>query len=109
MRSGLLLTATSAAVLPFIIHTACAAPAASTTSIQWFSCPQNETAEAPYDCGTLDVPLDYTNESAGTLELKMVRVNHTKEPFMGSILFNFGGPGISARSSLAFDGASFLE
>ena len=85
------------------------AAALPATAIEWFSCPQNETATAPYDCGTLDVPLDYQNASAGNLQLKLVRVNHTEEPFMGSILFNEGGPGLASRPLIASSGGVFLE
>jgi hypothetical protein len=80
----------------------------SAASIEWFSCPQNESTVAPYECGTLQVPLDYTNLTTGTLDLQMVRVNHTKEPFMGSILFNTGGPGLATRPLIAEAGFAFL-
>lgn len=54
------------------------------------------------ECGTLDVPLDYTaTDSADTLKLSLVRVPAVKKPASHSILFNFGGPGEEGRHTLA--------
>ena len=69
-------------------------------SIEWFPC--TLVAEGPPStCGTLAVPLDYTEQESGKLlNLSLVKVNATKEPFKGSILFNPGGPGLPGRSLL---------
>ncbi|KAK5941731.1 hypothetical protein PMZ80_005682 [Knufia obscura] len=104
MRSSLRVAAVSALFL-----TSTQAAPTSPSTIQWFACPQNESIVAPYECGTLQVPLDYTLPEYDTLELKMVRVSHTKEPFMGSILFNAGGPGLETRSLVAGGGEGLLE
>lgn len=47
----------------------------------------------PYECANLSVPLDYTNEDAGNLNISMIRVESLNKPSKGSILFNPGGPG----------------
>jgi hypothetical protein len=53
------------------------------------------------DCGALQVPLDYTEPSSNaTLHLELAKVPALIQPSRGSILFNFGGPGIPGRRSL---------
>lgn len=75
-------------------------PATPDSSINWFQCEQNTTW--PVTCGTLAVPLDYTNQTSGqTLELQLLKFNATKQPVRGSILFNPGGPGEVTREFLA--------
>ncbi|KAI0543991.1 TAP-like protein-domain-containing protein [Xylaria curta] len=75
-----------------------------TTGIQWQPCTAdiNDVAALPVECGTLNVPLDYTAvDSTETLELSLLRVPAIKNPSNHSILFNFGGPGLEVRRSLA--------
>lgn len=91
--------------------TICSLLAASTRAsllhnptIDWGSC-QNTTlaaiASAEYDCGTLAVPLDYTDSSRNdTIDLELARVPAPHQPARGSILFNFGGPGATGRDGL---------
>jgi hypothetical protein len=70
------------------------------SAINWFSCTQNATL--PVTCGTLAVPLDYTNPCANeTINIQLIKFNATKQPVKGSILFNPGGPGDSSREFLA--------
>jgi hypothetical protein len=84
-----------------------ASPAASNGSINWFHCAQNQTI--PVTCGTLTVPLDYTDPSSNrTVDLQLLKVNATKQPSKGSILFNPGGPGDGGRTALAGLGAELL-
>ena len=73
------------------------------SSIPWHDCLDDveSTETLPFDCATYDVPLDYTRpESNETLELKLVRIRATEEPFLGTIFFNPGGPGYSGRQDL---------
>ncbi|KAI1746787.1 TAP-like protein-domain-containing protein [Xylaria castorea] len=75
-----------------------------TTGIQWQPCPAdiNAIAALNVECGTLAVPLDYTAaDSTEILELSLLRVPAVKKPAKHSILFNFGGPGLEVRHSLA--------
>ncbi|KAI1824247.1 TAP-like protein-domain-containing protein [Xylaria intraflava] len=74
-----------------------------TSGIQWQPCPSDIDAVAalPVDCGTLTVPLDYTIVNNETLDLSLVRVPAAKQPAKHSILFNFGGPGLEVRHTLA--------
>ena len=47
---------------------------AAAPSIHWFDCKQN--GSIALTCGTLSVPLDYTEPSSNeTLDLQLVRVN----------------------------------
>lgn len=89
------------------------------TAIDWQPCNLDfpaavETAiEAHGDtvyCAILTVPLDYTESSEGeTLDLQLVRIKATKEPFKGSILTNPGGPGGSGVDWIAVDGPSIRD
>jgi hypothetical protein len=53
--------------------------------------------------GTLAVPLDYTQPKAdnNTLQLDILKIPAVKEPKLGSVLTNWGGPGIPATQDLA--------
>ncbi|KAF7198243.1 putative hydrolase [Pseudocercospora fuligena] len=97
------------------LASAAALPAAKsdTSSIEWGPCNQTEvntTGTAPAQCGTLPVPLDYTDTSSDkTLDLQLVNIPATIEPCKGSIQFNLGGPGATTRQDLATFGYSFLN
>lgn len=58
------------------------------------------------------MPLDYTDPSSNaTMDLQIVKVNATKQPSRGSILFNPGGPGAPGRDFItdaAGSGSSLL-
>ena len=89
--------------LPFITGTFAASFGQAynhSSTIQWGPC----TIESPLDiqCGTLSVPRDYTlRESNRTVDLDLLKVPAIKGPSKGSILFNFGGPGLATRSNFA--------
>ena len=74
-----------------------------TQGITWGPCNlnPNATASIPLTCGTLAVPLDYTNPDSTTLNLNLVKVDAVKQPARSSILFNPGGPGASGREYVA--------
>ncbi|KAK4205489.1 hypothetical protein QBC40DRAFT_271036 [Triangularia verruculosa] len=75
--------------------------------IDWAPCNFN-TSDYPLpdhiDCGSLVVPLDYTDSTSNeTLTLSLLR-SKAVSPSTGnkkSMLFNFGGPGYEARLTLA--------
>ncbi|KAF3480031.1 uncharacterized protein GIQ15_07007 [Arthroderma uncinatum] len=74
--------------------------ARSEGKIAWGPCELEGTR--PIQCGNLSVPLDYSNrESGATLNLQLLKVPALHSPKKGSILFNFGGPGLGSRASLA--------
>lgn len=79
--------------------------------IEWRSCPdvEAEVSEAigipvpqPFECAALPVPLDYTEPDLGLLNLALIRVPATKEPVLGTVLYNPGGPGGTGVENLAF-------
>ncbi|KAI1817906.1 TAP-like protein-domain-containing protein [Poronia punctata] len=91
-----------------VVHGSGSGSGYPTDKVQWKPCPSeiNDLARLQVDCGTLTVPLDYTNLDGGeTLELSLLRVPAVvKTPVkkkQHSILFNFGGPGLEARVTLA--------
>ena len=75
--------------------------ASRATVIQWGTCKENYGTPSRVDCGRLFVPLDYTEPKGETLSLELLRVPAEKKPAKGSILLNFGGPGVLGRRSLA--------
>lgn len=76
--------------------------------IEWQPCPElnknisilNGIEGTPFDCAKLSVPLDYTNPNSQPLDLDLFKVNATKEPVLGSLLINFGGPGGTGAHNL---------
>ncbi len=69
------------------------AAAHAKSQIAWTPC-ELDGATVPVSCGTLSVPLDYTDShSNATLALELRRIPAAHSPSRGSILFNFGGPG----------------
>lgn len=79
-----------------------AVSAATGTAVHWGPCADNLGAPLPVDCGRLAVPLDYTQHDGGEgLVLELLRAPALKKPAKGSILINFGGPGVPCRETLA--------
>ena len=75
------------------------------TSISWGPCNSSQVPSEPgvnITCGTLQVPLDYSNASSkAQLQLQLAKIPAVTSPAKGSILTNFGGPGDTARDELA--------
>ena len=90
---------------------ACASPILqqrNATTIQWDAeCSVNGTL--PAECAIFQVPLDYDDIEAGTLNLDLIRIQATQEPVLGSILFNFGGPGAETNDALAAGAKPTME
>lgn len=74
----------------------------SNRSIAWGKCDDlDPDTDCPScECGTLAVPLDYTNSSSTEIDLPLIRYPASEQPAKGSVLFNPGGPGFEARNSL---------
>lgn len=82
-----------------------ARPTTEGCSIVWHPCQQE--GGLPASCGTVTVPLDYTDpDSNKTLDLSLVKVSAAKQPSRGSIIFNNGGPG---EDVLSFVGGPYSE
>ncbi|MEU0843334.1 alpha/beta hydrolase [Streptomyces sp. NPDC005962] len=75
---------------------------------RWKGCaaptPPQGTGKAPggdWECADLKVPLDWAKPDGETIDLAMIRAKATgPEKRIGSLVFNFGGPGGSGVSSL---------
>lgn len=88
-------------------------------TINWHPCPAVEaelrealpgvTIPLPFDCASLSVPLDYTNTSSPKLDLALIRVNATREPVLGSVLWNPGGPGGAGVENLAVQSDDLMK
>ncbi|MDQ0789054.1 alpha/beta hydrolase [Streptomyces sp. B3I8] len=71
----------------------------------WGRCKATSDSPAPGDewqCATIKAPLDYAKPDGGTVNLALIRSRATgdKGKHLGSLLFNFGGPGGSGVSTL---------
>ncbi|MFJ9774971.1 alpha/beta hydrolase [Kitasatospora sp. NPDC101157] len=90
-----------------------AAPGASLSGLagqplDWRPCPAPSTAQgggtAPagdWQCATLKAPLDYAKPDGKTIDLALIRSKATDEQHrIGSLFFNFGGPGASGVATL---------
>ncbi|MEU7239245.1 alpha/beta hydrolase [Streptomyces sparsogenes] len=84
--------------------------------LSWKSCPAPSTLQggggkAPgsaWQCTTMHVPLDYAKPDGETIDLALIRSKAT-EPSkrIGSLIFNFGGPGGSGVSTLPAFGSDY--
>ncbi|MGA5249415.1 alpha/beta hydrolase [Streptomyces pseudogriseolus] len=77
--------------------------------LDWAVCPAPSGAqgdgEAPgedYECATMKAPLDYARPGGGTIDVALIRKRATgpEEGRIGSLLLNFGGPGVSGVVTL---------
>ncbi|KAK0633897.1 TAP-like protein-domain-containing protein [Immersiella caudata] len=75
------------------------AQACSSAKIEWGPCKDGEfNTTLTVQCGTLNVPLDYTSQvSNESLDLEVVKLLAPVQPSQGSIQLNFGGPGVPTR------------
>ncbi|GHF68527.1 peptidase [Streptomyces mashuensis] len=95
------------------ISTAGPEPAPSdlaTQKLDWKTCPPPNSSEdsgagrppgKDWECATLRAPLDYAHPHGGTIGIAMIRARATDQSHrIGSLLFNFGGPGGSGVTTL---------
>ncbi|MER6156089.1 alpha/beta hydrolase [Streptomyces sp. NPDC001868] len=81
------------------------APAPAPQKLDWGRCKATSEGPAPggdWQCATLKVPLDHAKPDDGTIGLALIRSKATgdADERIGSLLFNFGGPGGSGVSML---------
>src|SRR5205814_10538052 len=75
---------------------------AAPTRIAWSPCHRDL---GPFECGTLQVPLDYDRVGGGTISLAVVRLPATDPAHrIGSLFLNPGGPGGSGVDFVRFAG-----
>ncbi|WP_055527042.1 alpha/beta hydrolase [Streptomyces graminilatus] len=77
-------------------------PASLTSQkLGWGRCEGTSDSPTPgsdWQCATLKVPLDYAEPGGETIGLALIRARATGGSRIGSLLFNFGGPGQSGVS-----------
>ncbi|KAF2165669.1 hypothetical protein M409DRAFT_23959 [Zasmidium cellare ATCC 36951] len=76
--------------------------------IKWTSCGSIQGLDI--QCGTLAVPLDYTDPASNrTLKLVLRKIPAANAPSKGSILLNYVGPGLSGLEGLSIFGPQQLN
>lgn len=89
-----------------------AATGSATQEIAWTACtdivrtdgepPATKSSASAERCGKLTVPLDYTKPDGDTIDLALIKVPATSPADrLGSLVFNFGGPGGSGVDTLS--------
>ncbi|KAG9105175.1 hypothetical protein FRC07_009539 [Ceratobasidium sp. 392] len=73
--------------------------------INWAPCKAN----AERDCALFEVPLDWHNETAGKATLAVARHRATKQPKLGTLFSNPGGPGGSGVDDIINNSDSVME
>ncbi|WP_432095087.1 alpha/beta hydrolase [Streptomyces sp. bgisy100] len=82
--------------------------------LDWESCPAPSTLQgagagapeplpdgAAWECSTLQVPLDWSNPDGKRIDVALIRVKaKDQDRRLGSLVFNFGGPGASGVATL---------
>jgi hypothetical protein len=73
--------------------------AAPVARLAWKSCP--DRAQRGYQCATLRVPVDYDEPAGRAIRLAVIRHEATDPRHrIGTLFFNFGGPGAAGASLL---------
>lgn len=75
--------------------------------VTWAKCP-GEGQPKDMQCGKVTVPLDYARPKAGTLDLALARYRATGDK-QGSVLINFGGPGVAGVPQFMSGAKEFME
>ena len=108
---GALLAVSGLALVPATSAQAGTGPEAARSSAQkvdpiaWSRCKDKDLKKAKADCGYLTVALDHANPAAGTIQLAVSRILHTKGPGRGAVFVNPGGPGASGLQYSRLGGA----
>ncbi|MFF7313261.1 alpha/beta fold hydrolase [Streptomyces sp. NPDC008137] len=71
--------------------------------LSWGRCKATADAPAPgndWQCATLKVPLDWSKPDGKTIGLALIRARARGDDRVGSLLFNFGGPGASGLTMM---------
>ncbi|MER6738167.1 alpha/beta hydrolase [Streptomyces puniciscabiei] len=81
-------------------------PASLTSQrLEWRGCKATGDSPAPsgdWRCATLKVPLDWSEPRGATIGLALIRARATGGNRIGSLLFNFGGPGGSGLEMMPY-------
>ncbi|WAP58159.1 alpha/beta hydrolase [Streptomyces sp. S465] len=113
----------AAALLPALLAAGCGGGGRPDTSahqkLDWSACPTPSTSQdaaatkAPgkdWECATLHVPLDYRKPRGRAIGIAMIRAKATGPgKHIGSLIFNFGGPGGSGVATLPALAAGYKQ
>lgn len=78
--------------------------------ITWHVCSGKNAPEAPFECGSVYVPVDYDNPDGDKISIALVRIPaSTEKEYEGVILLNPGGPGGSGFDFLVSIGEDLVE
>ncbi|GGJ10438.1 alpha/beta hydrolase [Streptomyces brasiliensis] len=80
--------------------------------LDWGRCKGTADTAAPggdWQCATLKVPLDWAHPDGATIGLALIRTRATGSDRIGSLLFNFGGPGGSGVSTMPYYAATVSQ
>jgi pimeloyl-ACP methyl ester carboxylesterase len=78
-------------------------PASAAQELDWGRCEATADTPAPgseWQCATLQAPLDWSKPDGETIGIALIRAKATGDDRIGSLLFNFGGPGGSGVSMM---------
>ncbi|MFD5320523.1 alpha/beta hydrolase [Streptomyces sp. NPDC127098] len=90
--------------------------------LDWSACPAPDSAEGggsaspsplpdgeDWECARMTAPLDYSDPNGDTIEIAMIRARTKAEgdQRIGSLIFNFGGPGGSGVATLPAFGSDY--
>src|SRR5260370_39728194 len=79
-------------------------PSPESTTVSWTGCGNG------FQCGTLAVPLDYSNPAGDTIKIALIRKPATDTAHrIGSLLTNPGGPGASGIDYLKSAASSLVK
>lgn len=77
-------------------------------TIEWAACEGKDAPESPFECGFVNVPLDYRNATGKTLDIALVRIPASEGKSKGIILTNPGGPGGSGFDDVVDSGQELV-
>lgn len=83
--------------------------ALASQSLDWGRCEDTADSPAPggdWQCAALKAPLDWSEPDGETIDLALIRSKAKGDQRVGSLLFNFGGPGGSGVSMMPSYGES---
>jgi len=83
----------------------------SGATITWHSCNDKSIDSEDsdkFDCGTVDVPLDYAQPDGEKISIALIRLR-ASERRTGAILYNPGGPGASGFDYVASMGQTYVD
>ncbi|CEL63020.1 Carboxylesterase B OS=Mycobacterium tuberculosis GN=caeB PE=3 SV=1 [Rhizoctonia solani AG-1 IB] len=78
-----------------------------TEGFNWGNCPK--LSDTTRECSQFEVPLDWANHSAGKASLAVIRYKATKQPKLGTLFVNPGGPGGSGVDLIVSAAAEMIS